>query len=346
MKSFFFLIAYISIFSILLLVFVGSSVRMLGAGMGCPDWPKCYGYVIPPTNDSQIQWKPFFQFKKGQMVLKDKKLFVAKKDLFTKSDFNASNWNVYYENHVFSPWNTWVEFINRMFGAITGLVILILFVTSIFMIRSSKLLFVLSLLMLCFVIFQAWLGALVVYSNLQPIKVTIHMLVALLMVLLNVIIIKMNKNIKLNFIKNKNDKRFVICNYILFFLILTQIFFGSQVRHHVDKSISYLADIAYINKNIWLNGSNYFYVHRSFSILIILFLLIMWALNHYKRVGYGKYLKHLSFLLLANVIIGIVITYFHFPILSQPAHLTLAFILLAYVFGFLILVRSINKDKT
>jgi heme a synthase len=43
-------VAYLALGALTLIVLSGAAVRLTGSGLGCPDWPKCYGHAYPPLN--------------------------------------------------------------------------------------------------------------------------------------------------------------------------------------------------------------------------------------------------------------------------------------------------------
>ena len=173
-----------SIVIVYIVILAGGIVRMTGSGMGCPDWPKCFGYLIPPTDRSDIQWKKNHNYKKNQIIISNDSLIYANKDFKTVDSINRENWSNYtkHDYSIFNVYHTWIEYINRLIGAIAGLSVLLLFIASLKFINKKRSITILAFLSLIGILFQAWLGKTLVDSNLLASKITIHMVMAILIV--------------------------------------------------------------------------------------------------------------------------------------------------------------------
>ncbi|MGA1545882.1 MAG: COX15/CtaA family protein [Flavobacteriaceae bacterium] len=317
----FFLIA--SLVLVYLVIAAGSIVRMTGSGMGCPDWPKCFGYIIPPTERSQLEWKPEQAYKKGEVIIVEESLRVAPRDFTTEKNFIEENWEPYtkHDYAIFNPIHTWIEFLNRLLGALAGLATVLLFVFSLFKLKKDVLLSVVSFLIVLGMGFQAWLGKTVVDSNLLPYKITLHMIMALLLVLLLIFLLERNLTVMKPLKSNYSLKATVAVGL---FLTLVQIGMGTQVRQFVDVQMKYWGlEVA----SQWLSSPPFiFYFHRSFSLLVIaVHGLIAYQLYQNKQLP--LVFKFVLILIGLEVVTGIGMYYFDFPFSSQPLHLILASLL-------------------
>ncbi|WP_394173882.1 COX15/CtaA family protein [Thalassotalea litorea] len=119
---------------------LGAFTRLTDAGLGCPDWPGCYGLIDVPQTETQIA--------KAEMAFPERPVEPAK---------------------------AWNEMIHRYFAGTLGLLIGLIFILS-FKNRDQGGPLYLPLLMLGVVIFQAALGAWTVTLKLMPIIVMGHLL--------------------------------------------------------------------------------------------------------------------------------------------------------------------------
>ena len=269
---------------------------MTQSGMGCPDWPKCFGRWVPPVSADQlpVNYKELYAFK--------------------------------YVDTSFNPYHTWIEYINRLLGALLGLLVIVQFFWSLAYWKSDRKIVWLSLALLLLTGFQGWLGSKVVEANLEAVKVTIHMLVALIIAALSVTIIHFCSSTKI-LIENKKLKNFALVTIVL---LLIQIVLGTQVREQIDH-IS--ARLNFTQREIWISKLNYvFYVHRTFSIIIA-------AACVYLFLQYRKYdvLRTSTYFILIcillNIILGVVMAYVNFPAIAQPLHLLSSSILITAVYN-------------
>jgi heme a synthase len=282
---------------VFLVILAGGVVRMTQSGMGCPDWPKCFGRWIPPTSADQLP--PDFE------------KYLSKQDI----------------DHSFNVYHTWIEYINRLLGALLGVFIFIHFIWSYIKFRhSQRQVVVLSLLLLLAVGFQGWLGKRVVDTNLAAVKITTHMLVALVIAALPVLIIyRLRRHGQITDRGLKN-----LINIELVFL-LVQIALGTQVREQIDE-IS--RSLQYEQRELWIGRlDDLFIIHRSFSWVIGIGCLWM----YWKARPYAELKTHsllLVTLVLATILAGVIMAWWNVPALAQPLHLLLASILVITLFAF------------
>ena len=338
MESKFHNLTKLALLLVYLVIIAGAFVRMTGSGMGCPDWPKCFGFYVPPTEVSQILFKANNDYSKGQMILyNEEELLVAKSDFKSDDFINLNNWEVY-EKHdyaIFNPVHTWIEYINRLIGAISGIPILIFTIISIIYFKKFRHLTLLSIITLVAMGFQAWLGKTVVDSNLEVFKITIHMLMALFIVALLIYLVYSGSKSFIN--RNKTFKYLLLFGL---FLTLIQIVLGTQVRQVVDEQSKLFA----YDKSLWLNDIPLVYeYHRTFSILVISVNVALFFINKKLQLG-NNYINYVILLLVFEIITGASMFYFDFPFGTQTAHLVFASIIFGLQF-YILLQNFLSENK-
>ena len=329
----------ISLILVYLVIIAGAVVRMTGSGMGCPDWPKCFGYYIPPTEVSELEFQPDREYKEGQVIIVDESLKVAARNFISSENYEPENWNNYtkHDYAMFNPTHTWVEYINRLLGALAGLAVLIMGFLSFKKFKIKKRITILSWISVFLMGFQAWLGATVVYSVLAPVKITIHMVMALVIVAVLLYLLKISSEKEIDQYKTRN---FQILLSFAVVLTLIQVVLGTQVRQFVDEQVR---SLGYNAKELWLADPNItFYVHRSFSILVLLINLAFWWKNKKLNLNLNK-VNIVIALIFLEVATGVAMYNFDFPYLSQPLHLVIASLL--FGFQFYLLMESIYATE-
>ena len=127
-----------------LLILVGGLVRASGAGLGCPDWPRCFGSWIPPASVAELPPQ------------------------FDPSQFN--------------PTLMWTEYLNRLLGITVGFLILATAISAWRNHRREPRIVWPTVAAFLLVGFEGWLGGLVVAHELAAWIVTAHLIVAIIIV--------------------------------------------------------------------------------------------------------------------------------------------------------------------
>ena len=322
--------------SVYFLIFVGGVVRSTGSGMGCPDWPKCFGQWIPPTHQSQLP--PDYKSVYVEQRMEKNQKFSSYLDFlgfYNLADEIRNDPNILVEED-FNTAKTWTEYINRLIGVLVGFLILATFIKSIPLYKSNPKVFWLSLATLVAVLFQGWIGSIVVSTNLLQWMITVHMLIALLIVaLLTYLVVYIRWSDKTQSVVGYSNLTSLLI--VLMGITILQIIMGTQVRESVDLASSTLGQSQRQN---WVESLGViFYVHRSFSILVLLahVFLVYLTSKHY---GNQRNLMLNSLVLLLVILLeiasGAIMSWFAIPKAAQPIHLVfacLAFGLQFYIYA-------------
>jgi len=325
-------LSLVSLVAVYILILVGGIVRSTGSGMGCPDWPKCFGNWVPPTDKSELP-ENYKEIYSSMREVKNQKFAKQLKAIgFNKqADRIINDKNILVETD-FNLFKTWTEYINRLIGAVIGLLIFMTFLSSLKYIKHNKNLVIISFITLIAVAFQGWVGSIVVSTNLMPWLITFHMLMALLIVaLLTIQYHKVSPTRETEKLKNNRLTWLLVACMAA---MVIQIVAGTQVRESIDMIA---AGSNFGLRNSWIEQLGpAFYFHRSFSILIlILHVYLLFMLK--SQLNWGNTLITPLFgLVCIEIILGVIMAYFSIPAIVQPFHLLLATIIFGLQFMLLL----------
>ena len=302
-----------TVVSVYLLILAGGIVRTTGSGMGCPDWPRCFGKWIPPTKVSQL----------------------------------PSNYQELYSVHGyiedFNPLKTWIEYINRLLGALIGIFSLLVFVLSL-KFKSDKAIPRLSGLVLLMVIAEGIVGKYVVSTNLKPLIITFHMWGSIVIILLLIYIMTRLRKDDLITGKVEDFQKVKKINVLLIVFTIVQVFIGTQVRQQIDN-ISVM--LGFGKRDLWISqlGSE-IDLHRLFSVFLfffhIYFIYVLRKSSTSKIFNYSS--SALIVLLFVEMSAGIIMSSFNIPAFLQPIHMLSASLILGVQFFILYVLNFNNSD--
>jgi cytochrome c oxidase assembly protein subunit 15 len=269
-------------------IIAGGVVRTTQSGMGCPDWPTCFGKWIPPTNASELP-PDFEKYLKTQDI-----------------------------DHTFNVYHTWIEYFNRLAGVLLGVFAIIQLFLLYFKRKEQKKSYRLALAFLATVILTGLFGAVVVKLNLAHASISIHLLFAVVLTQLQLALF-MSVRSGLSYLPvQKNIRRIVVG---LLIVILIQSILGTMVRIYVDDVSKVLH---YEQRETWLADSPVaFLIHRSFSwVVLLLTAFIAWYCRNESAVR--KNIYYLTANIILSMVTGIVLYKLDMPAIAQPLHLLLA----------------------
>lgn len=307
--------------SVFLLLIAGGVVRSTGSGMGCPDWPKCYGALFPPVCACELpgNYQEIYVQKRIQKAQRFAKVLsaIGFKDQ-SKAILQDPNLLV---PEVFNPMKAWTEYINRIIGVLSGFFSLIFFL-SLLRIRRyvSRFKFWSGVISFVLMMFNAWLGSIVVATNLFPAIISVHYL-ATYAVLAFIMFSLVNARIDA-----QNQALLPYKWYFIGFILISliQVVYGTQLREISDLAIE--KQVLFINNDLNFDFlGNVFKIHWMMALgLIVLSLIPLYVLRNKIDKKWYRYLLAITAVLLIQYLSGVLNLRYSFPLIAQVSHIFFA----------------------
>ncbi|MEZ4803926.1 MAG: COX15/CtaA family protein [Bacteroidia bacterium] len=333
----------LTISSVFLLLIAGGVVRSTGSGMGCPDWPKCYGQYLPPLCACELpdDYQDIYVQKRIEKI--DRFAGVLKALGFKKQSEVLLNNPDLAKPEIFNPWKAWIEYINRIIGVLSGFFSLI-FLLSLLKIRKyvSRFKFVTGVLGFIMMLFNAWLGSILVATNLFPVIISIHYLAAYAVLAL----------FMLSFVNARIDENNVsLLKYKWFFIFmlimsLLQVVFGTQLREISDEAIRqnelYKSDT--VNFDVLGNTFNYHWF-MAIGLVFASFIPVVFLRKKILKNWY-RILLIIPLVFVLQYFSGVLNLRYAFPMVAQVAHIFFAGIIFGITLYICIAIFRAPKSIT
>ena len=331
----------------LMVILAGGIVRSTGSGMGCPDWPKCFDQYIPPTAVDQLPADYKVKYV-AERVAKNEKFAKTLDKLGKKhlADQIRHDKSILLPEE-FNPAKTWTEYLNRLAGAVTGFFMLALAIYSFAYRKIAKRIIVLSILNLVVVGFQGWLGSIVVSTNLLQWIVTVHMLLALVILAIQVYTYAYAQQLskeKVVVISKMTWLKLLIVGAIA--ISILQIVLGTEVREAIDTISKNLLNQ---QRETWVGKvGDVFSYHRDLAILVAILNVSIYKIVMDKFGGKATELRvgnSIVIVLIVQVLSGLLLSNFALPPYAQAIHILFSTLLFTLQFYLYLLVYRTGTYK-
>jgi cytochrome c oxidase assembly protein subunit 15 len=314
-EKFFNKVCFLSIVSVFLLFIMGGLVRSTGSGMGCPDWPKCFGQTIPPIDESQLpaDYKDQFLAKR---LKKAEKFTSLLNDLgLTKLAEKVKNDPNLKIAHPYNKFTAYTEWINRLFGVLTGVLSILCLISARQFIATDRKRFWWVVSGVFWVVFNGWLGSVVVDTNLVPGIVTAHYAAAYLAMGSFIAAMPVSHP----FILTK--RKFTLFIFALL-LLLIEVFTGTSTREILD-TLQMNENFVLSLDSVWLPGK-IFNIHRLFGVLVFLInIYLLYSVRHQNpKSNFAIAQKWVVILFIFQILSGTLNTLFNIPSLVNVIHIS------------------------